>query len=270
MNIAQRRATFMPQNSPPVLIVDDHPVNQKVLQLLLEYLGFPSDTAATGIEAVELAKRTQYSVILMDVMMPGMDGFQATEKIRESEFATGRRTPIIAVTALSKEDVRGRCLAAGMDDYISKPISKEILHMKLDHWMQLTMIPTPDDYQSNAVAALDEYPIDRARLKLLYDVEDLEPVLKLFLEVTETLMAELETAIGERNVAKVSYTAHELKGSSYAVSAREMAKLSLELEHAGEEERWSEALKIYTGLALGFIRVKEFLSKEELSRKKVF
>lgn len=257
----------MPQNSAPVLIVDDHPVNQKVLQLLLEYLGFPSDVSSNGAEAVELVKRTQYAVILMDVMMPEMDGFQATAKIREFEFATGRHTPIIAVTALSQEHVREQCLSAGMDDYISKPISKEILHMKLDHWMQLTMTPTPDDYQSNAVAALDEYPIDRARLKLLYEMEDLEPILRLFLDVTETLLAELETAIGERNVVKVAHTAHELKGSSYAVSAREMAKLSLELEHAGEEERWSEALKIYTGLALGFIRVKEFLSKEELSPK---
>lgn len=252
-----------PTVATPVLIVDDHPVNQKVLQLLLNYLGFPCETASNGSDAIEAATRNQYAVILMDLMMPGIDGFKATEKIREFEFGTGRHTPIIAVTAMSQDDVKERCLAAGMDDYISKPIAKEILHAKLDHWMQLTMTFTPDDLQSDVVSVLGEYPIDRARLKLLYEMDNLEPVLKLFLEVTQTLLVELETAIGERNVAKVTHTAHELKGSSYAVSAREMAKLSLELEHAGEKGQWNEAMKIYTGLALGFIRVKEFLSSNE-------
>lgn len=255
----------MTQNFAPVLIVDDHPVNQKVLQLLLEYLGFASDTVSSGADAVDVATRNQYLVVLMDVMMPEMDGFAATEKIREFEFATGRHTPIIAVTALSQEHVREKCLAAGMDDYISKPISKEILHRKLDHWMRLSMISPAYDYQSSALATLDEYPIDRARLRLLYEMDDLEPILKLFMEVTQTLLAELEVAIGEKNVAKVAHTAHELKGSSYAVSAREMAKLSLELEHAGEQEQWTEALKIYAGLALGFLRVKEYLSTEHVS-----
>jgi CheY-like chemotaxis protein/HPt (histidine-containing phosphotransfer) domain-containing protein len=254
----------MPNIDAPVLIVDDHPVNQRVLQILLNYLGFSSHTASNGSEAINLATTNQYAVILMDLMMPVVDGFEATEKIREFEFATGRHTPIIAVTALSQDHVRERCLSSGMDDYISKPISREILRAKLDHWMQLTMTVTEDDYQSDAVAPLDEYPIDKARLKLLYEMDDLEPILKLFLEVTETLMGELKSAIGEKNVGKVEHTAHELKGSSYAVSAREMAKLSLELEHAGAEERWSEALKIYTGLALGFLRVKEFLSKEQI------
>lgn len=256
----------MPVITTPVLVVDDHPVNQKVLQLLLQYLGFLAQTVSNGQEAVDAAMQNQYAVILMDVMMPGMDGFVATEKIRQFEFATGRHTPIIAVTALSEDDIRQRCLAAGMDDYISKPISREILHTKLDHWMKLTMVSVPDDYQSNSVAALNEHPIDRARLRLLYEMDDLEPILQLFLQVTETLLRELDLAIGERNVVKVAHTAHELKGSSYAVSAREMAKLSLELEHAGQEERWSEALMIYAGLAHGFLRVKEFLNKESANQ----
>jgi CheY-like chemotaxis protein/HPt (histidine-containing phosphotransfer) domain-containing protein len=253
----------MPQTTAgTVLIVDDHPVNQKVLQILLGYLGYTCNTVSNGRDAIEVATQSQFAVILMDIMMPGIDGYQATEKIREFEFATGRHTPIIAVTALSQDHVREKCLASGMDDYISKPISKEILQTKLDHWIKLSMSSLPDDYQSNVVATIDDFPIDRERLKLLYETDDLEPILLLFLEVTETLLAELESAIGEKNIAKVAYKAHELKGSSYAVSAREMAKLSLELEHASEEQRWSEALKIHAGLALGFLRVKEYLAKE--------
>ena len=247
-----------------VMLVDDHNVVRSGLATFLrayEDLDLVGE-AKNGLEALNLCRSKKPDVILMDLMMPEMDGFQATEKIREIEFGTGRHTPIVAVTAMSQSCVREKCLAAGLDDYISKPISREILRSKLDHWMQLTMTSIPDNYQSDAVVPLDEYPIDRARLHLLYEVDDLEPILKLFLEVTETLLGELESAIGERNVTKVAHTAHELKGSSYAVSAREMAKLSLELEHAGAEERWNEALKIHAGLAHGFLRVKEFLSKD--------
>lgn len=252
----------MEEGSRTLLVVDDHPVNQKVLQLLLDYMGYACHLASSGQEAVDAAKRNEYPLILMDLMMPGIDGFRATQLIREFEFNRGRHTPIIAVTAMSKDDVRARCLAAGMDDYMSKPISKEILQHKLDHWMPVAMNNTPDDFQSGANAAISDYPIDRTRLKLLYETDDLEPILRLFLDVTETLLAQLEAAIGEKNVPLVTRMAHELKGSSYAVSARELAKLSLELEQAGEEQKWSEAIKIYTALALSFLRVKEYLSSE--------
>lgn len=251
----------MQQKSAQILVVEDHPVNQKVLQLLLDYLGFTSDLVSGGREAIDSAIHNRYSLVLMDVMMPEIDGFTATQRIREFEFGTGRHTPIVAVTALSKDDVRERCLAAGMDDYISKPISKEILKRKLYHWMPLSTSSAMDDYQSGSVGvAADDYPIDRERMKLLYETDNLEPILKLFMEVSETLMSELNAAIGERNVAKVTRTAHELKGSSYAVSAREMAKLSLELEQAGEEQRWAEAVQIYLALSLGFLHVKEYLN----------
>lgn len=256
----------MPETTLPVLIVDDHPVNQKVLQVLLQYLGYPCHLACSGKQAIEKARQNQYAVILMDIMMPEIDGFAATQQIRELEFATGRRTPIIAVTALNKDDIREQCLAAGMDDYISKPISKEILHRKLDHWVPVAMTSSIDDYQSEVVGvASGDDPIDRTRMELLYEISDLEPILNLFLEVTEPLLSQLHSAIGDKNVPLVCQTAHELKGSSYAVSAREMAKLSLELEEAGQQERWAEAVKIYTALACGFLRVKEYLSCE--SRK---
>ncbi|HEY9793145.1 MAG TPA: response regulator [Candidatus Obscuribacterales bacterium] len=250
----------MTNNLATVLVVDDHPVNQKVLQLLLDHMGFASDVAANGRQAVEMAQRNRYAVILMDVMMPEMDGFEATQKIRDYEFDKAIHTPIIAVTALSEDRVREKCLLSGMDDYISKPIAKEILLHKVERWMQLsTAAVIADDQQSEAMEAMGEHPIDSARLKLLYEMEDLQPILHLFLDVTETLLQQLKAAIGEQNASMVAYTAHELKGSSYAVSAREMAKLSLELEHAGGEGRWNEALKIYAALALGFCRVKEYL-----------
>jgi len=106
-------------------------------------------------------------------------------------------------------------------------------------------------------------PIDCDYLSLLYGLQQLDDVLELFLTVTDTLLSQLESAIEHHDVAVVRHMAHEIKGSSYAVSAREMAKLCLDLEHAGEEQNWTEAEKLYAALGLAFARVREFLSKKQ-------
>ncbi len=106
-------------------------------------------------------------------------------------------------------------------------------------------------------------PIDRNYLNLLYGLQQLDDVLELFLTVTDTLLDQLESAIEHHDVAVVRRMAHEIKGSSYAVSAREMAKLCLELEHAGEEQNWGEAEKLYASLGLAFARVRDFMAEKQ-------
>lgn len=98
-----------------------------VALLLLQKLGFGVDVVCSGIEAVEAACKRNYKAILMDVQMPEFDGFDATRAIREAEANTGRHTPIIALTALAMEGDKERCIAAGMDDYISKPYNLQTL-----------------------------------------------------------------------------------------------------------------------------------------------
>ncbi len=255
------------------LVAEDHPVNQKVLGLLLESLGVSFQFANNGAEAVHAACQSEYGLILMDCMMPEVDGFQASFEIRKFEFRKKRHTPIIACTAMDEDKIIDQCMRSGMDDYIAKPIERDILKDKIEFWSIIPMTLHP--LTSRIVAEIrrlesseEAEPIDRDYLHLLYGLQQLDDVLELFLTVTESLLGQLESAIVHHDVVIVRRMAHEIKGSSYAVSAREMAKLCLQLEHAGEEQNWPEAERLYSALGLAFARVRQFLhGKHELLRE---
>jgi CheY-like chemotaxis protein len=119
-----------------VLVAEDNPVNQRVAVRMLERLGLGADVAADGREAVQSYARQPYAAILMDCQMPELDGFEATARIRARE-EPGRHVPIIAMTASAMRGDRERCLAAGMDDYVSKPVTVESLRAVLERWLPI-------------------------------------------------------------------------------------------------------------------------------------
>ena len=118
-----------------LLVAEDNATNQLVARAMLSQLGYRVDIAANGLEALAALERTSYAAVLMDCQMPEMDGYTATEAIRRSEIRSGHHTPIIAVTAGAFEGDQQRCLAAGMDDYISKPIKLIELEDMLNKWV---------------------------------------------------------------------------------------------------------------------------------------
>ena len=131
-----------------VLIVEDNPINQRVAVILVSKLGFIADVAADGSEALDMVREQDYTLILMDCQMPVMDGFEATRAIRALETPVAQ-VPIIAVTANVMEGQRDKCLAAGMNDYLPKPINKEVLGKTVDKW-----IPPASGPQIESVQAL--------------------------------------------------------------------------------------------------------------------
>jgi CheY-like chemotaxis protein len=120
-----------------VLVVEDNVINQKLASRMLEKLGCRVDVVANGLEAVEAIGRITYHCVFMDCQMPEMDGFEATRAIRRREALTGAHIPIVAMTANAMESDREQCLAAGMDDYVSKPVQPAELRATLQKWIQL-------------------------------------------------------------------------------------------------------------------------------------
>jgi CheY-like chemotaxis protein len=116
------------------LLVEDNPVNQRVALAVLGKLGYQAELAANGAEAVTAVAARTYDLILMDCQMPVMDGFEATRRIREAQAGT-RRVPILAMTANAMQGDRERCLQAGMDDYIPKPVTLDALRIALSRWL---------------------------------------------------------------------------------------------------------------------------------------
>jgi CheY-like chemotaxis protein len=119
------------------LVAEDNAVNQKLVKLLLEKSGCQVDIASNGREAVEMWSSASYDIVFMDSQMPEMDGFEAAIEIRRREQGSGRRTPILALTANTMQGDQEKCLAAGMDDFIPKPFHPTALRQALKRWTQV-------------------------------------------------------------------------------------------------------------------------------------
>ena len=185
-----------------ILVAEDNAVNQQVALGVLASLGYAADAVANGIEALEATTRIQYSAIVMDCQMPEMDGYEATRKIRSRE--DGAHIPIIALTADAVTDARAKSLAAGMNDYVTKPINADELDAVLERW---TSIPRQQPVEELDPSPSAE-PLDHTALGNLRKLEMTTPgllknVAELFLKDTPIGLERLRDAVGAKDAALV-------------------------------------------------------------------
>jgi two-component system sensor histidine kinase/response regulator len=251
-----------------ILVAEDNIVNQKIVTLLLEKLGLQAHVVANGLHAVQAVAERDYPVVLMDCHMPEMDGFEATRTIRRMEMTTGKHTPIIAVTALAMAGDRERCIEAGMDDYIPKPIDKERLKNKLAQWMKKEFAFHNQKLAERFFEAAPMLttnraePIDLAELEVFYgSQEEVEEVVRLFVSTTERNLPDLDMAIAENRGAQAGGMAHELKGSSASVGAKEMSILCLRLEQEIGQQAWEQARQTFGNICRCFSSVQDFVAR---------
>ena len=250
------------QYSGRVLLVEDNAINQRVARRFLERLGCEVQVVGDGQQAVDAYQRNSYGFILMDMQMPIMDGLEATQRIRQFE-AGGRRTPIVALTANAMMGTLERCLEAGMDDYLTKPLDISRLQDVLDRFMNPDAAPAAP---APAVAACPpETPASiRARLSDIGgdDPQFVDELIVTFIAGAEDSLHELEAAASRDDLVALARVAHRLKGASANLHIETLAALTLELEthaRAGEARDWRADLE---KLRAEFTRAASWLTAE--------
>ena len=233
-----------------LILVEDNLVNQRLALLILERWGHSVAIAHNGREAVDLHREKKFDLILMDVQMPVMSGFEAVALIREAEQNSGRRTPVIAMTAHALESDRQRCLDAGMDDYVTKPIDKARLFTAIEcFFSDVTRVtapalapagsPPPAAHVFDRAAALERVDGDAGLLR---------EVTALFLEDTPSLLRQIREGIASQDCQAVERAAHTLKGSVSNFGAKSVQELAFQLESLTHDGHLQGADEIFRQL----------------------
>ena len=223
-----------------ILVAEDHSVNQKMALLILQRLGYKADLADNGLKALEAVSQKVYDVILMDVQMPEMDGLEATARIKQ-ELPETERPRIIALTASAMQGDQEECLAAGMDDYISKPIRIEELVRALYKCQSLEKNVASSPELNNPLPQADSSIINGEALEEIKYMagedaaEFLVEMIDCYLGESPGLIAAIEKAISEDNASALRNSAHSFKSNSATLGAINLTRLCKELELIGKE-----------------------------------
>ncbi|PCI80787.1 MAG: hypothetical protein COB20_02725 [SAR86 cluster bacterium] len=235
-----------------ILLAEDNLTNQDVIRRQLTRLGYACDIASDGKEAYEMWCKKSYAVLLTDCHMPEWDGFELTTAIRKDEESTGKRCPIIAITANALQGEAERCIKAGMDDYMSKPVEMKTLQATLHKWMGdggtsddkgvLDQDGKTQPFQSNDQVgeSTGNEPINERALKDVFgeDLETFKEILTDFMEPSQATINDIHSGFENRSADEVGQASHKLKSAAFSVGAEELGELCKSLEAAAKEANW--------------------------------
>ncbi|MEA2083206.1 MAG: response regulator [Thermodesulfobacteriota bacterium] len=267
-----------------ILLVEDYPANQIVAITHLENAGYQIDLAEDGQHAVELYKRNRYHVVLMDIQMPVMDGFEATKAIRGMEEVFGKadieripagmeRLPVIAMTAHGAKGYREKCLKAGMDDFISKPLKRKDLLGIVRKWTEQESAPvhetvpeqvetaTPDQAGNQAVEENAPMDFEQALDEFLGKRDVLIRVVGLFLEKVKSQIKTLHQAILDKDADVVRQEAHSIKGGAANLTANDLSRIARELELIGKSGQLEGSNKVLERFEKEYNRMQLYFDK---------
>jgi signal transduction histidine kinase/CheY-like chemotaxis protein len=252
-----------------VLVAEDNLINQKVAIRLLEEMGCRVTVASNGHEALDILTQGPYDLVLMDCQMPDMDGFEATAAIRTRESQTGGHLPIVAMTAHAMQGARERCLAAGMDDYISKPVAVEEFKRVLHKWTSAAMAPCNAVSQPTSAVSQplsgQAFPIDATAFAALQELAEADAPPFVFTLVEEFLrdatayLAAVCCAAEAADAPALEHAAHSLKSASASLGALDMAALCQRLQELGHTGTVGGAAALLPQLTDEFMRVRQAL-----------
>lgn len=235
-----------------ILLAEDNVVNQKVAVNMLKRLGYRSDSVANGLEVLQALRRQSYDVVLMDVQMPEMDGLTATQQICQ-EFPVFSRPRIIAMTANAMQGDREECLAAGMDDYMSKPIHVDVLKQVLSQCQP----PTTEQPTKQPV-------LDPGVMENLQEMagDELSEVINCYLQEAPELLESMHNAVKQKDAELLYHKAHSLKSSSQALGVLKLAQLCQQLEALGRAGTIGKAEQLVLQAITEYQQVKQALEWE--------
>jgi len=222
--------------APKILLVDDDDLSRRMMALLLSEKGYNYDIASNGLEAIEAVKSQPYDIILMDLQMPMMDGFEATSKIRNWE-AGNQHTPIVALTAMLFDDEIQKCLSVGMDDCISKPFNTESLFQLIETYTGQSkgQAQTKDLQETTGIDEPVMLDIQSALPRFSKDVKIYREFLNEFIDDLPQRINQFRTFFLSGDFKALADSAHNLKGISASMGAKQLSYLSQKLDQKSQD-----------------------------------
>jgi CheY-like chemotaxis protein/HPt (histidine-containing phosphotransfer) domain-containing protein len=249
-----------------VLLAEDNAVNRTLATRLLEKHGHTVVVVENGRQAMEALEREAIDLVLMDVQMPEMDGLEATAAIREKEKKTGSHVPIIALTAHAMKGDREKCLAAGTDDYLTKPIRTADLFAAIDRLKNAKTDAPPSAAPLANETATNAFDIDAALDRVEGDRDLLEEIVRIFSDQCPKTMSEIDSAIRAADLPRLERAAHSLKGSASNLCATGVTQSAAELEASGRSGDHSRCREQFKALES---EVEKLLRELEVFARKV-